>query len=257
MSIRVSRGRATVRTAEHAGFAFDVGPGMFCALSVVIQQLGIRRIRAYGREAAKLAPLTAKKLRVDVVNPKRDFDASSLASAVNLLQGRFAPGNRFGAPALATLVHDGHWRPMLAWASLGLAVYVSGLHAYRIRLESHTHALRAAMVTAFRDAFPSEAQVDPVAQAQRHVRELRIRSGQFSPDDFSTLNTQAAQLLTQVAVGALASVEYRDSALTLKFKPGVMASPAQQASWQAEALRQGLKVRFDVDDSAHLEAAAP
>jgi general secretion pathway protein L len=256
LSVRASRGRGTVRTAEHAGFAFELGRSMPAALFLVVQQLGIKRIRAYGRDGAKLVPLAAK-LRVEVVNPKRDFDAAAIASAVNLLQGRFAPAGQFGITAITTLARDGQLKPLLVGAALGLAICVMGMNAYRFRLEAQVHALRAAMQAAFRGAFPSEALVEPVAQAQRHLRELRARAGQLSPDDFSVLNAQLAQLLASAPVGALAGVEYRNSALTLKFRPGAMGSAALQGALQARASRQGLDLRFDANGSAHIEATSP
>ena len=94
-SVRVNRGRGTVRTAEHSGFAFDVDKEPPASLSVAVQQLGIKRIQAYGRDAAKLSPFAAP-LGVEVIDLKRDFDAGSIAGAINLLQGRFAPTGGFG-----------------------------------------------------------------------------------------------------------------------------------------------------------------
>jgi general secretion pathway protein L len=252
LSVRASRGRGTVRTAEHSGFAFELGRSMPAALFLVVQQLGIKRIRAYGRDGAKLVPLAAK-LRVEVVNPKRDFDAAAIASAVNLLQGRFAPAGQFGIARVAPLARDGQLKPLRVWAALGLAIYVLGLNAYRFKLEAQAHALRAAMQVAFRSAFPSEALVEPIAQAQRHLRDLRARAGQLSADDFSVLNAQLAQLLASAPVGVLAGVEYRNSALTLKFRPGAMGSAAHQGALQARASQQGLDVRFDGNGSAHIE----
>jgi general secretion pathway protein L len=256
LSVRVSRGRGTVRTAEHSGFAFDVDSEPPAALSIAVQQLDIKRILAYGRDAAKLLPFAAQ-LRVQVVDSKRDFDIASIASAINLLQGRFAPAGRFGMPTIAALVRSDQLKPLLAWAAVWLAIFVVGLNAYRFKLESETHALRSSMQTAFRSAFPSEAMVEPVAQTQRHLRELRARAGQSSPDDFSVLNAQAAQLLSSAPVGALAGIEYRDAALTLKFKPGAASSAEFQNALRAQAVQQGLNLRFDADGSAHIVPTGP
>jgi general secretion pathway protein L len=251
LAIRLSRGRGTVRTAEHSGFGFDVGPGMLASLSVAVQQLGIKRIRAYGRDAAKLLPLAAL-LRVEVINVKRDLDTKAIAKSINLLQDAFAPASHFGMTAATTLLRDGRLKPLLTWAAVGLTMGVVGLNAYRFKLEAETRALRAAMQTAFRSAFPSEALIEPIAQAQRRLREQRARVGQSSPDDFSVLNAQVGQLLSSAPVGAVSGIEYRDSVLTLKFKAGAAASTGFRSALQAQAVQQGLKVQFNPDGSARI-----
>jgi type II secretion system protein L len=146
---------------------------------------------------------------------------------------------------------------VLGWAAVWLAIFLIGLNAYRWQLESQASALRASMQNAFRSAFPGESLVEPVLQARRHLRELRARAGQASPDDFSVLNAQAAQLLAATPVGSLAGIEYRDAALTLKFKPGAAAGAGFQNALRAQAVQQGLQVHFDADGSARLVPAVP
>ncbi len=256
LSVRVARGRGTTRTAEHSGFTFDVENEPPAALSIAIQQLGIQRVQVFGRDAATLVPLVAR-LGVEVIDLRRDFDATSIENAVNLLQGRYAPAGGFGMPTIAALLRSSHLKPVLSWAAVSLAVFLVGLNAYRIKLESENRALRSSMQTAFRSAFPSEALVEPLIQTQRHLRELRARSGQSSPDDFSVLNAQVGELLSGAPVGALAGIEYRDAALTLKFKPGAVSSAGFQNALRAQAVQLGLNLRFDSDGSARIVPAAP
>ena len=257
LSVRMSRGRGTVRTAEHTGFAFDLNQGAPAALAIAVRQLGIKRVRIYGRDARRLVPLLAP-LGVSVKVSKRDFDDGSIAKAVNLLQGRFAPASRFGVPAAAgALLGGGRGKSLLAWAAVGLLVGVMGLNAVRFKLEAQTRGVRAAMQTAFHSAFPSESVIEPVAQTQRHLRELRARAGRPSADDFSQLNARAAQLLSTAPVGAVAGVEYRDAVLTLKFKPGAAQSAQFRNALQAQGAQQGLSVRFDSDGSAHIVPTTP
>lgn len=256
LSVRLDRGRGTVRTAEHAGFAFDLEDEPPAALALAVHQLGIGRIHAYGRDASHLVSF-APQLGVEVVDLKRPFDAASITAGVNLLQGRFAPAGRLGMPSVAALLRGPHFKPVLAWAVAWLAIFVIGLNAYRWKLESESGALRSSMQTAFRSAFPAEATVEPVAQTQRHLRELRARAGQSSPDDFSVLNAQAAQLLASAPVGALAGLDYRDAALTLKFKPGTASSAGFQNGLRAQAAQQGLDIRFNADGSARVAPTAP
>jgi general secretion pathway protein L len=256
LSVRLDRGRGTARTGEHAGFAFDLENEPPAALTLAIQQLGIERIQAYGRDASKLVPLAAR-LGVEVIDLKRDFDPASISGAVNLLQGRYAASSRFGMPTIAALVSSGHFTPLLGWAVAWLAIFVIGLNAYCLKLQSEAGSLRSSMRTAFLSAFPSEAYSEPVAQTKIHLRELRARAGQSSPDDFSVLNAQAGQLLASAPVGALAGIDYRDAALTLKFKPGTASAAGFQNALRAQAVQQGLDVRFNADGSARIVPIAP
>jgi len=210
----------------------------------------------YGRDAAQLLRFTAA-LGTDVVDLKRDFDAASISAAVNLLQGPFAPAGRFGLPTLAALARSSYFKPVAAWVAVSFGIFVIGVNAYRWRLESESRALRSSMLTAFRSAFPSESVSDPVTQTKIHLRELRVRAGQASPDDFSVLNAQAGQLLANAPVGVLAGLEYRDAALTLKFKPGTSASPGFQNSLRAQAVQQGLDLRFNAAGSARIVPVTP
>jgi general secretion pathway protein L len=256
MSVRLDRGRGTARTGEHSGFAFDLDNEPPAALAIAIQQLGVARIQAYGRDSANLVSL-APQLGVEVVDLKRGFDAASTSGAVNLLQGRFAPAGRLGMPTLAALMRSERLKPVLGWAAVWLAIFLIGLNAQSWQLESEAKALRASMQNAFRSAFPGESLVEPVLQTRRHLRELRARAGQASPDDFSVLNAQAAQLLATAPVGSLAGIEYRDAALTLKFKPGAAGGAGFQNALRAQAVQQGLELHFDADSSARLVPTVP
>ncbi len=256
LSVRLDRGRGLVRTGTHAGFAFDLEDEPPAALALAIQQLGVRRIQVFGRDAAHLVRC-AEQLGVEVIDRKQAFDDDAGAGAVNLLQERFAPGGRLGLPTLAALARSRHLKPALGWAVAWLLIFVIGLNAYRWKLESEAGALRAAMQTAFRSAFPSETFIEPVPQARRHLRELRARAGQASPDDFSVLNAQAAQLLAGAPVGSLTGIEYRDASLTLKFRPGIASGAGFQNALRAQAVQQGLELHFDSDNSARLVPIEP
>jgi general secretion pathway protein L len=251
LSVRIDRGRGFARTGEHSGFAFELESEAPAGLALAVQQLHVKRIQAYGRYAASLVPFAAQ-LGAEVIDLKRPLDASSASDAVGLLQGRYAAGGRLGMPTLANLAESRLARPLLAWVAVSLLILIGGVNAYRWKLEAEASALRESMQTAFRSAFPSESFVEPVLQARRHLRELRARAGQTSPDDFSVLNAQAVQLLASAPLGSLAAVEYRDATLTLRFKPGPAADPGLKNTLRAQALQHGLSLRFDDDRSARL-----
>lgn len=256
LSVRLDRGRGFARTAEHSGFAFDLESEAPAPLALAVQQLRIKRIQAYGGDASSLVHHAAQ-LGVEVVDLKRPFDAASTSAAVNLLQGRFAVGGRLGLPTLTALADSRLVRPAAAWAAVWLVILVAGANAYRWKLESEASALRDSMQTAFRSAFPSDAFIDPVLQTRRHLRDLRARVGQASPDDFTVLNAQAAQLLDAAPVGSLSGLEYRDAALVLKFKPGIASDPSLKNNLRAQALQQGLALRFETDNTARLAPSEP
>jgi hypothetical protein len=94
--------------------------------------------------------------------------------------------------------------------------------------------------------------VDPIVQAQRELARLRARAGQASAGDFTTLNAQVAQLLAAAPVGIVASVEYRDAALQLKFKSPPDAPLQNQL--RAQAVQRGLQLRFEADGAMRVSA---
>jgi general secretion pathway protein L len=255
LSVRADRGRGIARSGKHDGFAFDLEGGEPpAALVLAVRQLGIKRIQAYGRDAQSLAShAAALGASVDVMN--REFDQDAADSAVNLLQGTFAQGgllNRAGLPKISA----GALRAPLIWLGVAAAVFIGGMNAYWLKLESESRALRSGMETSFRSAFPeATAVVDPVLQTKRQLGGLRSRGGIPSADDFSVLNTQAAQLFSVAPVGAIAGVEYRDGSLRVKMKPGNTLDPGMQNALRAQAIQQGLALRFDADGSARLSPA--
>jgi general secretion pathway protein L len=142
------------------------------------------------------------------------------------------------------------------WAGAAGAVFVLGMNAYWLKLEGEARSIHAQMETAFRSAFPeATAVVDPVLQTRRQLGGLRARVGQPSADDFSVLDAQAAQILANAPLGSVAGVEYRDGVLKLKFKAGAGQDAGLQNALRAQAVQQGLALRFDSDGAARLSPA--
>jgi general secretion pathway protein L len=255
LSVRVDRGHGVARSAKHDGFTFDFdGQNMPPALYLAIRQLGIRQLRAFGHEAGKLTSF-AEQLGVAIDVSVNEVDPTATAAAVNLLQGPFAPGGMLGSLSLPRVSAASIKVPAI-WAGVAALVFVAGMNAYWLKLDAESGALRAQMETAFRSVFPeTNAIVDPVLQTQRQLGNLRARAGIPSADDFSVLNVQATQLLANAPIGAVAGVEYRDGALRVKFKPGTADNPGLQNALRAQAVQQGLNLRFEADGSARLSPA--
>jgi general secretion pathway protein L len=259
LSVRADRGRGIARSGKHDGFAFDLGePGSEAeapaALVIATRQLGIKRIAAYGRDAERVFKL-AGALGVTVELTQREVDPAATEGAVNLLQAAFAQRGAVSTFALNRL-RVGSLKPLLIWSGVAAATYVVGMNLYWLKLDAEARALRSSMETSFRSAFPeANAVVDPLQQTRQLLGNLRTRAGIPSAGDFTVLNTQAAQLMSMAPVGSVAGVEYRDGSLRVKFKPNSPLDPALQNALRAQAIQQGLELRFDGDGSARLSPA--
>jgi general secretion pathway protein L len=252
LSVRLDRGRGIARSGKHDGFAFEFdGASVPAPLMLAVRQLGIKRVQAYGRDAGKLAQF-AEALGVAVDASQREIDVAATETAVNLLQGAFAPGGLLGSLSLPKFTAAKFKAPLI-WSGVAAATFVIGMNAYWLKLEAEAKAIRTQMETAFRSAFPeATAVVDPVLQTQRQLGALRARAGIPSADDFSVLNAQAAQLLSLAPIGSVAGIEYREGALRVKFKPGAADNPALQNTLRAQAIQLGLNLRFEADGSARI-----
>ncbi len=252
LNVRVDRGRGVARVGPHEGFAFELDVGVPSALSLAIRQRGIKRVRAFGREANKLVAMSdALDAPVEVV--KSDIDPSAGRDAVSLLQGSFSVAGAL--PGMPRITPQSLRTPAI-WLAIAAVTWIVGMNAYWFKLEREQSAIHQSMQTAFRSAFPN-LDPDPglaVEQARRELRSLRARAGLTSSSDFSALNAQAAQLLSAAPIGIISSVDYRDGSLRLKFKPG-SADPALQNLLRVQAGPLGLNIQFEGDGSARLEAA--
>jgi general secretion pathway protein L len=258
LSVRVGRGRGVARSGVQEGFAFDIGEEVPPTLALAVRQLGIKRIHAYGSEAPRLAAF-GEGLGVQVDVHPEEVEPGSTEGAVNLLQGAFAQGGVMGSftpggpmPALTARA----LRVPLAWTATALVVAVAGMNVYYLKLEAESKALRSQMEASFRSNFPQIAAiVDPIEQTKRQMSELRSRAGIPSANDFSVLNARTALLLSIAPLGSVASMEYRENALKVKFKPGTGDNAALQNSLRSAAVQQGLAIRFEGDGSARITAA--
>jgi general secretion pathway protein L len=259
MSVRVDGGRDVARSGKHEGFSFEFdGSAAPTALQLAVRQLGVKKIVAYGSDAGNLSHF-AGELGATVEVSRQEVDLEATDSAVNLLQGAFAAsgmfGGLFGGLPLPKLSRGALKLPLI-YAGIGVAVFVVGMNAYWFKLQAEDKSIRSGMETAFRSAFPeATAVVDPVLQTRRNMGTLRARAGVASADDFSVLNAQAAQLLTMAPVGAVSGVEYRDGSLRVKFKPGMADNPTLQNTLRAQAIQQGLGLKFEPDGSARISPA--
>jgi general secretion pathway protein L len=138
------------------------------------------------------------------------------------------------------------WRLPLAISAAALLCFLVGLNLHWARLGQEKIALKDQIDRRFKQSFPGVPMVvDPIAQGQKALANLRARNGQSGPDDFLPLLTRFSQALGDNASDSLSSVEYRDGKLKVRFKPEkIEAKPAREGLIQA-AQRLGLKLIFE------------
>jgi general secretion pathway protein L len=125
------------------------------------------------------------------------------------------------------------WRWPLRLAALAVVVNLVGLNVEWLRLKREADTIRQQMVTTFRTAFPREPAIDPVAQMRQNIARAKANTGQLAPDEFNFLAAafgEAARSLPRPP--GIASMEYRERALSLKVKPETV-DPASTKQLQA------------------------
>ena len=200
-----------------------------------------QRVRAFAGEEAWRALLrnTASEVGVELVLADLPVPA---AARVDLLSVQ-------RAGALARWASALDWRAW-RWPILGalacLAIAVAGLNLHWLVLKREQSDLLARIDASFAQVFPAgTTRVDPVLQMQRHVTQLRARSGQASADDFLPLAAGLGLALGTQSQDALASLEYRDGRLRARFRPGIADTAAARQALEQASRRQGVQMRFE------------
>jgi hypothetical protein len=178
------------------------------------------------------AQIWSETLGVEVKQVPPDTRAPVVT--LDLLQYRFARG-----------VAD--WRrsrtPVVLGALL-LMVALGGLNLHAWKLRGDEKALRASMSAIVVDAIPGVPVVlDPLAQMQRRVADLRARAG-IDSDGFLAV---AAAFADVADFDSIRSMEFRDGTLTVTFLSGAVDTDGVRVSLAASATDAGLKVRFSGD----------
>jgi general secretion pathway protein L len=113
------------------------------------------------------------------------------------------------------------WKWPLRLALLALVVNLAGLNIQWLRMKREADAIRQSNLQTFRGAYPKETVIqDPVAQMRMNNARARAASGEVGPEEFTWLAAafgEAARVLPRPL--GLASLDYREHALTVKVKP--------------------------------------
>ncbi|MGK8204403.1 type II secretion system protein GspL [Burkholderia cenocepacia] len=112
----------------------------------------------------------------------------------------------------------------LVAATLGVAVIGMNLHWWKLSRERD--ALSAQITETLLSAFPKTTTVlDPPAQMQRQLDQLRLAAGELSPNDFLALASGLSRSLGALPQNGIASLDYHDRRLDVGFKPEVKVDP--------------------------------
>ncbi|PXX29263.1 MULTISPECIES: type II secretion system protein GspL [Burkholderia] len=112
----------------------------------------------------------------------------------------------------------------LAAATLGVAVIGMNLHWWKLSRERD--ALSAQITETLLSAFPKTTTVlDPPAQMQRQLDQLRLAAGELSPNDFLALASGLTRSMGALPLNGIASLDYHDRRLDVGFKPEVKVDP--------------------------------
>jgi len=112
----------------------------------------------------------------------------------------------------------------LVAATLGVAVIGMNLHWWKLSRERD--ALSAQITETLLSAFPKTTTVlDPPAQMQRQLDQLRVAAGELSPNDFLALSSGLSRSMGALPLNGIASLDYHDRRLDVGFKPEVKVDP--------------------------------
>ena len=139
--------------------------------------------------------------------------AGSKSTALDLVSGLGAAGSQ---------PRDwGRWRWPLRLLLLALAVNLIGLNVEWLRLKREAETVRQSMTQTFRSAYPSQTTIlDPVAQMRQNIARARASTGDVAPDEFTYMASAFGEATRSLGrQPGIASIEYRERALSVKVKP--------------------------------------
>jgi general secretion pathway protein L len=202
-----------------------------------------RRIAVFVEDGSWQAPVLEAAARAGV-----DVDVRALAfpvaAPIDLLSARAGTAAR----RWLADVDWRAWRLPAAAAAASVVVALVALNLHWAMLSGESDRLRASIEQRYRDAFPgAQVIVDPMLQMQRQVASLRASAGQAGPDDFVPLLARFSQALGGQAIDAMASIEFREGNLRVRFRPGFVEGRTARDALVRAGQQLGLSVRFDAE----------
>jgi general secretion pathway protein L len=132
------------------------------------------------------------------------------------------------------------WKWPLRLVLAVFLVNVAGLNIEWLRMKRETQAIRQSMTQTFRQVYPNEPPLDPLAQMRRNIGKARASRGQLNPEEFTYLAAafgEATRALPRPP--SVASLTYADRVLTVKARPDTVDAGATA---QLQSLLAGRKL---------------
>jgi general secretion pathway protein L len=237
----VSDGQLTLRHAQYAGLGLAMDGTPEVMLQTARAMAGDSPLVLYVPQA-KLAQFQALPAEPGVTIEADGWPhwiAGSKTAALDMVPGLGAAGTR---------ARDWQkWRWPLRIAALAVIVNLVGLNVEWLRLKREADALRTGMTQTFRAAYPKVTVIqDPAAQMKQNIATAKANAGQVGPDDFLYLAAAVGEATRTLArQPTIASLEFREHALTVKLKPDTIDAA------MTEQLRTALAARkLSLDEPA-------
>jgi len=119
------------------------------------------------------------------------------------------------------------WRYPILIATMFVLFNIVAINADWLRLRHEGLQIREEITDIFRRSFPNDQVIlDPLAQMKQKIAISRQTSGQLSPSDYLVLSAALGEAWRESGhdVRGIASLEYRDGALSIKLKPDTKLS---------------------------------
>lgn len=213
-----------VRNGRSQGFAQWLSEGMDCAAGLAAA--------CAGNDAALASVQWAGG---------EDCDASARWSGEgwgwSLQAGELATGGVGAALAL----------PVVGWAVVAIAVWLTGLNVYAAQLTAQGQALKRQMAARVKAVFPDvPVVVNPLQQTRQQLDARAAGAQQASVgSDYAGLARATASVLAQVPAGQVQGLRYAAGELRIRWRDGAAPNAETLLALQAQAKEQGLAVTGD------------
>jgi len=112
------------------------------------------------------------------------------------------------------------WRWPIRLAIAAIVVNIIGVNIEWLRLKREADSVRQGMSQTFRNAYPNQPVIDPVAQMQQNIARAKAAGGQVSSGEFGWMAGVLGETTRTLArPPGIASMEFRERTLTVRVKP--------------------------------------
>jgi general secretion pathway protein L len=216
-SAAIHKGEITLRHGQYAGMGLAIDGGPEVALQTARALAGDVPLTVYVAPAQLGEYQALLQEAAPAVTLEQDqwehWIAGSRSTVLDLVPGLGSAGAK---------VRDWQrWRWPLRLAVLTVVVHLVGLNMEWMRLKREVKTVRESMTQIFRAAYPKETVIlDAPLQMKKNIALAKSAGGAVGPDEFLYLAAalgEAGRALPNPPV--VAALEFRERALTVKFKP--------------------------------------